>query len=264
MIYAVQQQTAAWLQLRCGRVTASRVKDVMDFTQKGLPGAKRTGYLYEIVCERMTGLAAEHFVSAPMQWGSEYEDLAREAYEVHTGNDVVKIGLATHPQIEQFAASPDGIVNGEWLYEAKAPLPGTHVKWILAQVVPEEHRAQCYSEMACWELARVDFMSFDPRPKARYQRFIRPLLRDDTEIARIEAGVRRFLAEADDLLEQLGKLCPGDDEELARAPVPSALKEQLRKSLEIDPNLADPDQIITNSDLPPWARDDPKYTGAQR
>lgn len=242
MIFSCVQQTPEWLELRCGRVTASRVKDVMDFTAKGLPGTKRTGYLYEIVCERMTGLAAEHFVSAPMQWGNENEDLARESYEVHTGNTVLQIGLATHPEIEMFAASPDGIVNGEWLYEAKCPMPGTHIKWILAGEVPEEHLWQCYAEMACWQLDRVDFMSFDPRPKARYQRFIRTIERNDTEVAKMEDGVRKFLGEVDAIMERLDKLCPGDGEELDHAPIPSALKEKLRKA------------PIDESDMPAWMR----------
>lgn len=253
MIYAVQQNTPEWLQLRTGRCTASRVKDVMDFTAKGLPSAKRTGYLYEIVCERMTGLAAEHFVSAPMQWGSEMEELARDSYEVHTGNEVLKIGLATHPEIEMFAASPDGIINGEWLFEAKCPLPGTHIKWILAGVVPEDHVWQCCAEMACWQLDRVDFMSFDPRPKSRYQRFIRVFERNDDYIAKMEAGVLKFLGEVDDIMEQLDKLCPEDGEEFERSDIPAALKTKLKEAVAVDP-LAE-GTGITDEDMPGWMRE---------
>jgi putative phage-type endonuclease len=251
MIFSCVQQTPEWLQLRCGRVTASRVKDVMDFTAKGLPSAKRTGYLYEIVCERMTGLAAEHFVSPAMDWGSETEALAAESYEVHTGFEALKIGLATHPEIEMFAASPDRLVNAEWLLEIKCPMPGTHVKWIQGQVVPEDHRLQCYAEMACWGMDRVDFMSFDPRPASRYQRFIRTLERNDKIIAEIEAGVRRFLDEADEIMAELDRLCPEDGQPPAQRAA-SAVKEQLKKSLEIDPN--DP-AFIHDSDLPAWARE---------
>lgn len=254
MIYAIQQQTPEWLELRCGRATASRVKDIMDFTAKGTPSAKRSGYLYDIVCERMTGLAAEHFVSAPMQWGNLTEDDARESYEVHTGNTVLQIGLATHPEIEMFAASPDGIVNGEWLFEAKCPMPGTHIKWILAGVVPEEHLWQCYAEMSCWQLDRVDFMSFDPRPKSRYQRFIRTLERNDDYIAKMEDGVRKFLGEVDDIMEKLDRLCLGDGEELSQADIPSALKTKLKQaSAAVDP-LAE-GTGITDADMPEWMRD---------
>jgi hypothetical protein len=258
VIYAVQQQTPEWLDLRCGRVTASRVKDVMDFTAKGLPTAKREKYMYEIVCERMTGLTAEHFVTNAMMWGAETEKLARDSYEVHTGNEVIlsddgstdgpNMLFATHPEIEWFAASPDGLVGAEGVLELKCPMPETLVKWHLGQVIPEDMRWQVYAHMACFERTWGDFMGFDPRPKSRYQRFLRRLERDDKKIAEMEAGIRKFLSEVDAIMDELDRLCPGEADAPAKV---SAVKEQLRKSVE----MPDDESIIRDSDLPAWARE---------
>lgn len=238
MIYAVHQQSPEWLSIRCGKATASRVKDIMDFTAKGLPTAKHTNYLYEVVAERMTGLTTEHFVTNAMIWGSETEELAREVYEIHTGNTAVQVGIATHPRIEMFAASPDGIVNGDGLLELKCPMPSTHIKWIQGQVIPEEHLWQCHAEMACWDLDYVDFMSFDPRPRARYQRFIRRLERDHAKEAEMEAGVLKFLGMVDAIMQQLDILCPENGDAL-----PSKERNTRTQASPID-----------TTDMPAWMR----------
>lgn len=237
MILKIQQQTAEWLQQRCGRVTGSRVCDVMSRLKNGQPSQRRKNYLIEVVQERLTGIASEHYVTPAMDWGSEQERYARDAYEVATGNDVAKVGMAIHPRIDQFSSSPDGAIGANGLWEAKCPTTTTHIEWILAGIVPEEHRDQLYSEMACWEKEFVDFVSFDPRVPPNIQLFQPPRFeRDEKRIAEIEFGVIEFLAEVDEMIARLGGLSP--------------VKQQLRASL-----AADDEALITDADLPRWARE---------
>ena len=54
------QGSSEWLQLRCGKVTASRVADIVRKTKTGV-SASRARYLGEIVAERLTGVPAESF-----------------------------------------------------------------------------------------------------------------------------------------------------------------------------------------------------------
>ena len=188
MILKIQQQTPEWLAERCGRVTGSRVADLMSQLKNGAPSAKRKNYLIEIVKERLTGLTAEHFVSDAMFWGCEQEPFARAAYEVATGNDVDKAGLAVHPRIEQFAASPDGTIGEPGLFEAKCPTTETHIEWLLLGGFPPQYKDQCFAEMACWEREWVDFVSFDSRIPPPIQLFQPPrLMRDEKRIAEILA-----------------------------------------------------------------------------
>jgi hypothetical protein len=70
-IQEVQQRTDAWHQLRVGKVTASRVADIIAKTKSG-PSASRENYLAQLVCERMTGKPAESYSNAAMQWGTEH------------------------------------------------------------------------------------------------------------------------------------------------------------------------------------------------
>lgn len=49
----VVQGTEAWMRLRCGKVTASRVSDVMARIKSGW-GASRANYAAELIAERLT------------------------------------------------------------------------------------------------------------------------------------------------------------------------------------------------------------------
>jgi putative phage-type endonuclease len=229
MIIKVQQQTADWLQMRVGRVTGSRVPDVMSRLKNGQPSARRKNYVIELVTERLTGMAVDHFVNDAMIHGTEQEPFACAAYEILTGNDTDRVGMAIHPNIDGFSASPDRAVGEEGLLEVKCPTTAVHIEYMLAGEVPAEYRDQCFAEMACWERQWVDFCSFDPRVPPSMQLFVKRLERDDKRIAEIEFAVVELLAEVEDMLGRLrGKEAP-------------SLKEQLRKSVD--------DSLILDADI---------------
>lgn len=202
----VEQQSAEWLAMRCGAVTASRVADVMArLVTKNGEAAVRQNYKAEIVCERLTGRTAEHYVSPAMQWGLDNEPLAKAAYEVEIGNEVGPGGIAVHESIKWLAASPDGIVGSDGLVEAKCPNTATHLEYIIAGVVPAEYQWQMLCQLACSERQYADFISFDPRLPKKLQLFVRRLERDNARIARMEEEVVRFLGEVDAVIEKINK-----------------------------------------------------------
>ena len=51
----MEQKSPEWFAARCGKVTASRVADIIAKTKSG-PSASRENYLAQLVCERMTGM----------------------------------------------------------------------------------------------------------------------------------------------------------------------------------------------------------------
>jgi hypothetical protein len=62
----MEQGTTEWFAARCGKVTASRVADIIAKTKSG-PSTSRENYLAQIVCERMTKKPAESY-TAMRQW----------------------------------------------------------------------------------------------------------------------------------------------------------------------------------------------------
>jgi len=190
----MEQRTEEWFAARLGKVTASRVADVVARTKSGY-GASRANYMAELVCERLTGVRGEFYQSAAMQWGTEQEPAAREAYESKTGVLVLDTGFVPHPNIQMAGASPDGLIGTDGGIEIKCPNTNTHLDTLLSEKVPERYLNQIYWQMACTGGLWVDFVSFDPRLPESMQLFIQRVPRDDAAIRNLESEVQIFLSE---------------------------------------------------------------------
>ena len=198
----IVQGSDDWFAIRRGRVTASRIADVMAQTRTG-PGAARKNYAAELVAERLTGATAERFTNSAMQWGTDHEPAARELYSFLTDADVTEIGFVVHPAIAESGASPDGLVGEDGLVEIKCPNTATHIDTLLGGTVPDKYRKQMLWQMACTGRQWCDFVSYDPRLPAEMQMLVQRVERDDAAIAEIEAEVRKFLAEVAETERQL-------------------------------------------------------------
>lgn len=196
------QGSPEWLQARCGRVTASRIADLMAKTKTGW-GASRKNYMAELIAERLTGNPAPGFSNAAMQWGLDTEPQARAAYEFFRDATVEEVGLVEHPIIPMTAASPDGLVGDDGMIEIKAPNTATHIDTLLTKTIPGKYYKQMLWQMACAGRQWCDFVSFDPRMPEHLRLFVRRVERDDTDVAEIEKAVIEFLAELDQTLAAL-------------------------------------------------------------
>lgn len=203
-IQKVEQGTDAWHQLRIGKVTASRVADVIAKTKTGY-STSRDNYMAQLVCERMTGKPAESFSNSAMQWGTDTEPFARAAYEAKVDILVSEVGFITHPRIEMSGASPDGLA-GEGLVEIKCPNTATHIQTLLDQKVPEKYITQMMWQMACTARPWCDFVSFDPRMPEKHQLFIKRVMADKEIIQHLENMVTQFLREVELKIQQLESL----------------------------------------------------------
>jgi len=199
------QGTPEWHAARLGKVTASRLVDVLAKIKNG-EAAARANYRAELVAERLTGKHADGFVNAAMKWGTEAEPLARAAYEAEFGLLVQEVGLIDHPSIPMTGASPDGLVSIDGLIEIKCPETKAHINTLLRKAAPEQYIPQMQWQMACTGRAWVDFVSFDPRMPADLQMCVVRVLRDDALIATYEAEVRAFLDEVAATVDQLQRI----------------------------------------------------------
>lgn len=198
----IEQRTDEWLTERCGKVTASAIYKVMARTKTGY-GADRANYHAQLVAERLTGVPAENFTNAAMQWGVDTEAQARAMYTLETGLDVIETGFHPHPTIALSGASPDGLVGEIGLVEIKCPNTATHIATLTGSNIDRKYLLQMQWQMACVGRDWCDFASFDPRLPDEMQLHIRRIERDDELLAEIEAEVTKFLAEVDETVAQL-------------------------------------------------------------
>jgi putative phage-type endonuclease len=201
-----EQGTAGWLAERCGKVTASRIADMMAKTKAGAWGSTRANYKAQLVAERLTGTVADSFTNAAMQWGTATEPEARRAYAFYADAEVVETGFVAHPTIAMSGASPDGLVGSDGLLELKCPNTATHIDTLLGQSIPDKYQKQMLWQMACTGRKWCDFASYDPRLPEEMRLFVKRLERDDAAIAEIEREVTAFLAEVEKTVADLSTL----------------------------------------------------------
>lgn len=198
----MEQRSEEWFAARLGKVTASRVADLMAKTKSG-PSASRANYMADLIVERLTGQKAEGFTSTAMQWGTDTEPQARAAYEFLTDADVAEEGFVTHATIPDFGASPDGLIGDVGLLEIKCPNTAAHLEVLLTSTIPAKYVTQMQAQMACTGRAWCDFVSFDPRMPGEMQLFVQRVARDDAFIAEMEDAITGFLAELAQKLDAL-------------------------------------------------------------
>ncbi len=201
----MEQRTTEWHTARLGKVTASRVADVIAKTKTGY-GASRANLMADLIVERLTGQPASTFSNAHMEWGTEQEPHARAAYSARTGELVEEVGFVDHPSVANSGASPDGLVGDEGLVEFKCPATSTHLDTLLAGEVPSKYISQMQWQMACTGRKWCDFCSYDPRLPEHLRMFVKRVPRDDEYIKTLETEVTKFLAELDEKLKQLEKV----------------------------------------------------------
>ena len=202
-IVSVPQGSPEWLEARAGKVTASRIADVLAKVKTG-EAAGRRDYRAQLVAEILTGRPQESgFTNDAMRWGTEQEPYARAAYECQAGVLVDQVGMVLHPSIERGAASPDGLVDPDGLVEIKCPNTATHLDYLLDGTVPAKYQPQMLWQMACTGRDWCDFVSFDPRLPEDLQLFVVRFQRDQARIDAMEAEVRAFLVEVEETVSRL-------------------------------------------------------------
>lgn len=214
------QGSPEWQQLRLGKVTASRVADVVARTKTGGVGASRANYMAELILERLTNERGEHVHSKAMDDGTRKEPLARGAYRRQTNLLVKEIGFVPHPKIAMSGASPDGFVGDDGLVEFKCPYAATHLELLLGGSIPGKYADQMQWGMACTGRQWCDFVDYDPRFPPAMQLIIKRVRRDESRITFLTNEVLKFLKELD---VKLYDLCLIYETSAESSPAPEAV-----------------------------------------
>jgi putative phage-type endonuclease len=203
------QGSAAWLQARLGRATASRIADVVAKAKNGTWYATREKYMAELVAERLTGVPYPSYVSPAMAWGSATQAQAEAEYAFAADADITPVGFVEHPKIAMSGASPDGLIGTDGLVEYKCPDSHTHIATLLGEAIPASYITQMQFQMSCTGRSYCDWVSFDPRLPDYARLFIKRIYRDDKMIADLEIEVIKFLDEVDEKTERVRALNHG-------------------------------------------------------
>lgn len=202
------QDNFIWKLERIGKVTGSRVADIVAKTKSGY-SASRANYLGQLVAERLTGVSNESsFSSAAMDWGVHQEAKARAAYAFYRDVDVELSGFVPHPEIEMAGASPDGLIGSDGLVELKCPNTATHIDTLIGQTIPTKYQVQMLWQMACSGRSWCDFVSFDPRLPDTIAVVVLRLERDEARIKELEEEVKVFLFEVETTVRRLSRPAP--------------------------------------------------------
>lgn len=160
IIYDIEQQSEAWHQVRCGRITSIRFKNLVS---------KETTDSYKdlltnIACEIITGQMEEIYTNALMEKGIETEPEARKEYESVFGIEVKQAGFIIPDEENKYhewiGISPDGLLPDNGILEIKCPLMRTHFEYIEANKLPSEYRYQVQGQLFVTGFDYCDFMSY--------------------------------------------------------------------------------------------------------
>lgn len=166
IIHNMQQGSEEWHKLRIGMITGTRLKAVC--------GKDNLSLIDEMIAEVVVEEKEEIFTSVKMQRGTDFEPIAKAAYEEFTGLNIINLGFCQSEEFTMVGMSPDGYVlkgcsafttdDLTHAIEIKCPDTKTHVKYIRMNKLPVEYFYQILMYFIVNpKLEKLDFVSFDNR-----------------------------------------------------------------------------------------------------
>jgi len=199
----MEQRTEEWFQARLGKVTASRVADVLSKIKTG-ESASRRNYKIQLVSERLTGEKQESYINQAMQDGIDREVFARDRYVQQFG-EVEEVGFIQHPTLEA-GASPDGLVGEDGLLEIKCPMGTTHTETLMTQEVPSKYIPQIQFQLRCTGRKWCDFVSYNPMFPQHLQVFVKRVEADEVYQMELDKEIESFLLEVQTIIDRLKEI----------------------------------------------------------
>jgi putative phage-type endonuclease len=204
-IYQVEQGSEAWHELRCGRLTASKFKDLMS--KESTLGYK--GLINNMVGQIISGEIEPSFKSDAMQRGNDLEPDASEEYEALYEVQLDEVGFITNPEIfpEYVGVSPDRLTPDGGLVEIKCPLMKTHITYLTDNKLPNEYKWQVQGQLLVTGAKYCDFMSYYPNIKPMILRVYPDVIMMDELKQRMEQSIER-VKEKLKLIEEIKYIQP--------------------------------------------------------
>ena len=141
----IEQRSLEWFELRKKSLTASDLFEAITKNNKLLAKKKAGVYIDNI---NFNNIAAT-------KWGNMFEDMAIRCYSQLNNNIKINdFGLINNKNIENFAASPDGITDLGIMVEIKCP----YTRVIKKDIIPLKYYYQVQGQLAVCELKECDYV----------------------------------------------------------------------------------------------------------
>lgn len=194
----LEQGTREWLEVRKGKITGTRLKDVLKTDNLPL--------IYELIAELGSDEIEETFVNKAMQRGKDCEPVAISLYQHMTGVVIDSVGFCVSEENDMLALSPDGFTSDRTgAIEVKSPNTATHVKYILGDKIPSEYLPQVMTYfLVNTKLEWLDFISFDDRYKPKpiwIKRVTREELKD--QLVEVNEKLDKFITKFSKYYERI-------------------------------------------------------------
>jgi len=158
----MKQQTKEWFAARLTYPTASCFDRIV--TGKGEPSKQRTGYMYQLAGEIITGEREAGYQSADMLRGIEMEPEARLVYEMETETEIEQVGFKLH-ESGLYGGSCDGLIDDDGMVEIKCPKATTHIDYLEKNKLPTTYFQQVQGYLLIYGRKWCDFWSYFPGMK---------------------------------------------------------------------------------------------------
>lgn len=197
------QKSPEWHKARLGMITGSKAHSLIaSGRSKGSRSAKWDSYMLQLITEVATA-EGEEIRSKHLDWGNEYESLARDMFIFETNEDVKEITFVYGEDIRS-GCSPDGLTS-KGIIEIKCPSnPVNHIEFALDKnCLSADYLSQMQFNMRLTKTDVCTFISFDPRNKSI------PIVYHDFEInkedqKKFDDCIPEFIEEMDIKLNELG------------------------------------------------------------
>ncbi len=197
----MEQGSEEWKEIRLGKVTASKMKDVMSNGRGGKPSKTSETYMMDLIAERLTGESKPFFENDAMKWGTATEPQARAMFELQEGLEVEEVAFIEYDDF--VGMSPDGLIGDDGLIEIKCPNTSTQIKRALSDDYAADYKDQIQMQLWVSNRKYCYFLSFDPRLDCDAGYLLQKVERDEDYINAMKVKTAAFVVDMNEILATL-------------------------------------------------------------
>lgn len=197
-ILTMPQGSSEWATARLGVVTASEIGALVTPLWKVRTGDGPETYLHEKLCEKFLGWSPDDAGSFAMNQGQIVETIARPWFQFTYDCEVKTVGFITSDD-GKIGASPDGLIGDDRGLEIKSPQPPTHLKYLLAGILPPIYAPQVQFSLYITRRARWSFVSYS----RHFPALVVEVLPDPKAFAAFDEALTLFFSKFDPALARL-------------------------------------------------------------
>lgn len=198
--YEIIQGTDEWHKMRLLRFTASKAS-IIKTAGKGLETL--INEMIQAYFSSGENIEFSKYKNEDMQRGNDYEQSARNVFELVTGKTVEQVGCVTVG--EHILASPDGLIGDDELIEIKCHSDKVFTELILTEKIDTKYIDQMQYQMWVTGRKRCNYFGYNPNFEPCY--FHRVIEADESYFKLFENGVKIgtvMLKEKIKILEEKG------------------------------------------------------------